>query len=346
MDPLDRHLLNRIQIALPLVREPFAELAREFGCDERAVTDRISALRGEGGVIREISAVFDAVALGYEQALLAMRVPPDRLDRAGETAAAHPGVSHCYARRREENLWLTLATSPRSRLGLSATAALLAGTCGADGWMLLPTVRRYKLDVRFDMERGGPAATPRVAATPVSAPHPGVPQLTDPQLRAVRALQQDLPCRRDPFAVLAEGAGLDADMLLVHAADFLAAGWMRRYAAVLRHRAAGSRANVLVAWAVAEPLADTAGARCARSPAVSHCYLRPTAPGWPFNLYTMIHGRSQEDCRATIEEIAATTGLDRRAELWTTKEYKKQRVALFSDAEARWEQAHAHAGQR
>jgi DNA-binding Lrp family transcriptional regulator len=345
MDQLDRRLLNRLQRSVPLVREPFAELAAELGCQEQTVLERIAALRGQGGVIREISAIFDAAALGYEQALVAMRTPPDRLDHAGQVAASHPGVSHCYAREGEVNLWLTLAVSPRSALGLSATAELLARRCGAAACMVLPTLRRYKLEVWFDLENagaaggGGRSASAGSALSPAPLPgHRRPPPLSDEQLRAVRALQMDLPCRRDPFSPLAEAEGLDADSLLVHAADFLAAGWMRRYAAVLHHLAAGSAANVLVAWAVAEPVADAAGARCARLPAVSHCYLRPAAPGWPYRLYTMIHGRSREDCRMTIRQIAATTGLGERAELWTARQYKKQRLVLFTDAEAQWEQ--------
>ena len=341
MDDLDRRLLNLIQDAVPLVREPFAELAARLGCEERRVLGRVSALR-EDGVIREISGIFDAGRLGYEQALVAMRVPPDRLEQAGRLAAAHPGVSHCYGREADVNLWLTLAVSPRSRLGLGPTAKLLASRCGAAAPMVLPTLRRYKLRVRFDVAGERPAAgaprdaEPEGAAGPPAAKH--APPLDDEQLRAIRGLQADLPCCRDPFAQLAAEQGLHADMLLVHAADFLAAGWLRRYAAVLHHRAAGAAANVLVAWAAGEADADAAGRRCAELPAVSHCYLRPAAPGWPYNLYTMVHGRSREDCRLTIEEILGTTSLVRHVELWTAREFKKQRVGLFTGEEAAWEQ--------
>ena len=348
MDELDRRLLNRIQRSVPLVREPFAQLAAELACDEPTVIERIARLRGEriarlrgdGGVIREISAIFDAVALGYEQALVALAVPADRLDEAGRLAAGHPGASHCYGRKGHVNLWLTLATSPRSALGLAATAELLARRCGASQAMVLPTLRRYKLRVQFDMAAGGASASrpaSDVAAGDAPAPGRGRATLTDEQVRAVRALQIDLPCRSDPFRHLAEAESLDADMLLVHAADFLAAGWMRRYAAVLHHRAAGSEANVLVAWAAGEAVADAAGGRCAQVPAVSHCYLRPTAPDWPYNLYTMVHGRTEQDCRLAIEQLAAVSGLNDRAELWTDHEYKKRRIRLFTDEGAAWE---------
>ncbi len=346
MDDLDRRLLNAVQRGVPLVREPFDQLADELDCDADELIRRLEALRGDDGVIREISAIFHAPAMGYRQALVAMRTPADRLDAAGEAAAGHPGVSHCYARDGEVNLWLTLAVSPASRLGLERTARILAADADAGEPMVLPTLRRYKLRVQFDMTGSDDSAPPDAAdAGGVSAEATGAagrpPEITDEQLRAVRTLQRDLPAEADPFARLAADKGLDPDMLLVHAADFLAAGWMRRYAAVLRHRRAGRQANLLVAWKVPEPAADAEGARAARMPAVSHCYLRPTAEGWPYNLYTMIHGRSAQDCELAVEELVATTNLSEHVELWTTKEYKKRRVRLFSSEEATWEAAHA-----
>jgi DNA-binding Lrp family transcriptional regulator len=161
--------------------------------------------------------------------------------------------------------------------------------------------------------------------------------LTDAQVRAIRALQFDLPAQGDPFAPVAQAAKMNVDELLAHGAAFLSRGQMRRYAAVLHHRAAGAEANVLVAWNVPPPQADSAAARCAAFAAVSHCYLRPPAPDWPYNLYTMIHGRSRADCERTISEIVAASDLRDRAELWTTAEYKKQRVPLFGDEEKKWE---------
>jgi DNA-binding Lrp family transcriptional regulator len=376
VDELDRQLLNSIQADVPLVARPFGQLAGRLGCDEAAVLDRIVALR-QAGIIREISAIFDAVALGYRQALVALSVPADGLDQAGQIAASHPGVSHCYGRSGEMNLWLTLATSPGSRLGLEASAALLARLVGATRHMVLPTLRRYKLQVRFDMEGDEPTpapgtgsaapqeqgACPRSSNTHQHAPDPSansgdrhlrpggtarrdygaspLPPLTDTRIRVIRALQIDLPGQSEPFVPLAAAEALDVDTLLDLGRQMLEAGHMRRYAAVLHHRAAGSKANVLVAWAADAAQADADGTRAAQVAGISHCYLRPAGPGWPYNLYTMIHGRSEQDCRLAIETILATTSLTGHVELWTAAEYKKRRVRLFGPEEAQWESRNA-----
>ncbi len=335
----ESRLLDIIQRRVPLIRQPYAQIARQLACDEPKVLEALAALRGPRGLIREISGLFDAGALGYRQVLAALRLPADAVDEAGRLVAAHPGVSHCYSRTGSYNLWFTLATSPASSLGPGKTVEFLAQEAAAEAYLVLPATRKYKLRMHL-ASRSQPDVfeTPKAIDKPGEPARSGAAKLSEAQICAIRALQIDLPNCSDPFASISAEAGLDADMLLVHAADLLAAGYMRRYAAVLHHRRAGAEANVLVAWRVSEPAADAAGAKCAQQPAVSHCYLRPTAEDWPYGLYTMIHGRSRQDCRMTIEEIAAATHLQDRAELWTNHEYKKQRIGLFAGEETAWEE--------
>jgi len=338
----DGRLLGLIERRVPLVRRPYVQIAAQLGAGERQVLDRLAALRGEGGLIREIAGIFDAAVLGYSQVLVALRVKADSADAAGRLAAEHPGVSHCYKRTGSYNVWLTLATSPESTLGLEKTAAVLSHLCGADSHMVLPALKRYKLLVRFSAPQAGEnqAYEPQPAGSG-RRPRPG--DLADDRLLAVHALQMDLPNESEPFKAVAANVGIDADDLLVHGADFLAAGWMRRYAAVLRHRKAGAAENVLVAWRIEPERADRAGEICAKLPQVSHCYLRPRAEDWPYTLYTMIHGPDRAACERAIAELAGSAGLGGHVELWTVAEFKKQRVRLFSGEETRWEAKHTNA---
>jgi len=340
--PFDRSLLELLQAGVPLAAEPFAAIAQKLNCDEQAVLDRTRDLRGPAGLIREIAGIFDAARLGYEQALVAFRVDADRVDAAGALVAGHPGVSHCYGRDGSYNLWFTLAASPASSLGLDGTAGVLARACGASAHLVLPTLRRYKLDVRFALQ---PEANSALAPSPAGEAREKADKGRDEtpaapapvQIQAIRGLQIDLPICRGAFSDPARQVGLEVEALLAHGSDFLKTGWLRRYSAVLYHRAAGAKANVMVVWRVDESSADAAGARCAEVPAVSHCYLRPTGADWPYNLYTMVHGRDRQSCAAAVARIANDTGLDDRLELWTAREYKKRRVKLFTEDEQRWE---------
>ncbi len=81
MDALDQHLLNEMQDRFPLIREPFAELARRIETTEADVIERLKGMRSSG-VLRQVSPIFDTKALGYSTSLVAMRVPEDRLKEA------------------------------------------------------------------------------------------------------------------------------------------------------------------------------------------------------------------------------------------------------------------------
>ena len=340
LGPQDVALLSLLQQAVPLVRDPWGQLAASLGETRQAVCRRVDALRA-AGVVREISGIFDAVALGYRQSLVSFSVAGDQLDSAGRCVAAHPGVSHCYGRENRWNLWFTLAASPDSTLGLEGTVEALAREVGATGHMILPTLERFKLAVQFDFDRPGQLRSGK-ADTGASRPGKAASAtLSAAHRRAIRALQQDLPTDQAPFDTIAAREGLTGESLLASAADFLATGWLRRYAAVVRHQAAGADANVMVVWRV-DAADSQAGRVAAACDAVSHCYFRPTFPDWPFGLYTMVHGPSVAACETTITRLA--DDLNRRAAddhqaLWTTTEFKKKRIRLLTDHESQWEQA-------
>jgi DNA-binding Lrp family transcriptional regulator len=103
----------------------------------------------------------------------------------------------------------------------------------------------------------------------------------------------------------------------------------RRFASILRHRNAGFADNAMAVWIVPEEKAEELGPKMAAFKAVTHCYRRPTFPSWPYNVFTMIHGRSKEDCEMVAQAIRAETGLGEFKMLYSTREYKKERVRYF-----------------
>jgi siroheme decarboxylase len=97
----------------------------------------------------------------------------------------------------------------------------------------------------------------------------------------------------------------------------------------LRHQRAGYKFNAMAAWRAPEEDADRLGEAMSARPEISHCYKRLTYPEWPYNLYTMIHGKSREDCLAVVEELRAATGLDDYIVLFSIQELKKTSMAYF-----------------
>ncbi|HFC03245.1 MAG TPA: Lrp/AsnC family transcriptional regulator, partial [Nitratifractor salsuginis] len=120
------------------------------------------------------------------------------------------------------------------------------------------------------------------------------------------------------------------------------AGVMRRFATILNHRKAGFTANAMSVWDVPEERAEELGRQIAEFRAVSHCYLRPRYPNWPYNLFAMVHATSQEACDDIIREIAEETGLTKYGKLYSTREFKKKRLVYFDPAFEEWERKYGN----
>ncbi len=341
-DTTDAALLGVLQETMPFVLHPFADLGKRCGLTEDETLARVKALK-EAKVIRQISAIFDTRSLGYASSLVAAKIAPEKLDAAVSVINSHPGVSHNYLRNHEFNLWYTIAVPPTSRLGLDATADLLHRLSGAETTRLLPTLRLFKIGVRFDVEgEAKPDDQSKPAYTEANRQEAG--PLTAKEIEFVRVMQRDITLVPAPFVAVADELGIPFEEAAAIHAKFLATGRMRRFAAVLHHRKAGFGANAMGVWAgpqddlvALKKLGETmAGFR-----AVSHAYLRPSYPDWPYNLFTMVHGKSEEECEETLSAIAEATGITDRHALYSTKEFKKVRVRYFTDEEAKWEAEHA-----
>jgi DNA-binding Lrp family transcriptional regulator len=339
MDAADKRLCDLIQNEFPVVERPYAAIGERLDMSEDEVLERVQRLRGER-IIRQVSAIFDTRKLGYRSMLVAARVPEERADEAAEVISTHPGVTHNYERKHEFNIWFTLGVPPTSRLGLDRTVELLGEMAEVEAIRPLPALRFFKIGVDLDMVGGRDPAAKRVRAEPVrEAPAPD--SLSDRDIAAVRALQADLRPLPEPFAAPAARHGFTVPELLGKAAELQETGQMRRFAAVLYHRSAGFTANGMGVWKVPEERVDEMGRLMAAYRGVSHCYQRPTYPDWPYNLFSMTHGRDRAECEAVLDAIAEETGLDERIVLYSTKEWKKTRLVYFSPDAEEWERRHA-----
>lgn len=336
---IDAQLLELIQNEFPLTPSPYGAFAERLGVDEDLVIERIQAQR-DLGTIRQISAIFDTRHLGYQSSLVAAKIPVERQDEGAAVFSAHPGVSHNYLREHEFNIWFTVAVPPDSELGLSSTIELLGQLAGVESIRPLPTLKLHKIGVDLDVS-GTRAPNAKKARSKPSRPAPEPTTLSERDRDAIRALQIDLPASRRPFLELGERFGFDEDELLSAAREFLATGQMRRYAAVLAHRKAGFTFNGMGVWKVPEERIAEVGAIMGSYAGVSHCYQRPTYPDWPYNLFSMTHGRTKDDCEAILQAISDETGLTEYIVLYSTKEYKKTRVSYFTPEIYAWEAVHA-----
>jgi DNA-binding Lrp family transcriptional regulator len=340
LDEVDRRVLNLMQGSFPLVRTPYAAVAGEAGLTEAEVLGRVQRLLDER-IIRQVTPIYDTRALGYGSMLVAAKVDPEHPWRAAKIINSHPGVSHNYLRNHDFNMWFTLAVEEDSKLGLQGTLDVLQELTGAESIRQLPTLKLFK--IRMDLEMEGDTkslASEGVAEEPVELE--GVPY-DELDMAVIRATQGDLPVVPEPYAAAAAELGMTQEALLEHLAGMKERGILRRVAAILFHRRAGFSANGMGVWNVPEEQIMEIGPRMASFRGISHCYQRPTYADWPYSVFTMAHGRSKEECDAILDAIAAEFGIEDRATLYSSTEFKKIRLLYFTDDFKRWEAEHAGA---
>jgi DNA-binding Lrp family transcriptional regulator len=341
LEDLDRRLLNLMQGSFPIAERPYRDVARAAGVagfGEADAIARVERLLGQR-IIRQVTPIFDTRALGYSSMLVAAKVDARYPHRAAQVINAHPGVSHNYLRNHDFNLWFTIATEPDSRLGLDGTLEILARESGASSVRQLPTLRLFKIRMDLEMEGDTDALA---SSTAVSEPVELAPQPYDGwDVAVIRALQGDMPVVEEPYAPAAAQLGVSQQRLLEHLEGMQERGLLRRVAAILYHRRAGFSANGMGVWKVPEGQILEIGTRMAAVRGISHCYQRPTYEDWPYSVFTMAHGRSKEECDAVLDTISRQTGIEERATLYSSTEFKKIRLLYFTEDFKNWESEHA-----
>jgi DNA-binding Lrp family transcriptional regulator len=338
LDELDKRVMNLMQGRFPLERRPYARVAELAEVGEDEVLRRVQRLLDER-IIRQVTPIFDTRALGYSSMLVAAKVDAENPHRPAEIINSHPGVSHNYLRNHEFNLWFTIATEPDSKLGLQGTLEVLERLTGAESVRQLPTLTLFKINMDLEMVGDTDALASAAIAAPPRELDPI--ELSDLDIAVIRELQGDLPVVPEPYQPAADAVGLTVERLLGHLEGMRERGALRRVAAILYHRRAGFSANGMGVWNVPEERIDEIGPRMAAYRGISHCYRRPTYRDWPYSVFTMAHGRSKDECDAILDRIAEEQGIEDRAVLYSSTEFKKIRLMYFTEDHKKWEAEHA-----
>ena len=328
-------LLSLIQKEFPIVKKPFLEIANKLGVSEDKVLAELKKLK-QNSVIRQISPIYDTKKMGYESSLVAFVVDEKNIDKAVEILNSHPGISHNYERNHRFNIWFTIAVPPDSSLGLEKSVELLAKLSDAKEFNILPTIKTFKIHVKLDTSGKASKKEEVKKKTLVSY------ELKDEDYPIIEKSQYDLELVSEPFRKIVDELDITYDGFFEKLQTFKDAGIMRRFSAILNHRKAGFSANAMVAWDVDENLADEMGKKAASFSAVSHCYLRPKYPNWKYNLFTMVHGKTTDETNSIIDEIASEILYHDRISLYSTREFKKQRVIYWTNDIYKWEKKYIY----
>jgi siroheme decarboxylase len=155
--------------------------------------------------------------------------------------------------------------------------------------------------------------------------------LSDLQKAVIRELTGDLPVAAQPFAPMARELGISQQRLLSIVLGLKKQGYIRRFGATLRHRNSGFSANAMVVWLIPEDKIEETGQAMASFKEVTHCYYRQPQGDWKYNLFTMLHGASEEECRTMARKISGVTGMKEYQLLFSTRELKKITMRYFNE---------------
>jgi DNA-binding Lrp family transcriptional regulator len=126
-----------------------------------------------------------------------------------------------------------------------------------------------------------------------------------------------------PYQLLGEELGISEQEVIDRLRSMQEEGIVRRFAATIGHRALGIVANALIAWKAASQDVERAGELFAAAEEVTHCYERATSSDWPYNLYTMVHSKSREECLRIADQLSQESGIRDYKVLFSELEYKK-----------------------
>lgn len=317
LDQRDSEVLEALQRDFPLTSTPYAILGQMVDMSEKEVIKRTMRLR-QNGLIRAIQIRFDPKALGCAVALVIAAVPEEEIESAAEIINAHPGVSQNFRRNHEFNLWFTLCLPPDTRLGLDETVRILGAEAGATRIHALPAIRQFR------------------DGAPDQDVAPTVPD--EKGRNAIRFLQDELPTQPRPFDAIARQLNQGPDDLLDFIREQKDAGTITRIGPIAPARGRFSTSAMGV-WAVPPDRLEEVAIAFSRDEGISSSTIREPKHDWPYNLFTIIQGRSVDECEKTMERLAAAGGVDDYRALFSLHEFKQTRMDLFPLELEKWEKS-------
>lgn len=149
----------------------------------------------------------------------------------------------------------------------------------------------------------------------------------------IQLTQAGLPLVSKPYYVIAEQLGIGADEVMVRMKAMQENGIIRRMGAIPNHYKLGYTFNGMTVWDVVDEMIDTLGQQVGALDFVSHCYHRPRHfPEWSYNLFAMVHGKTQASVDSEIAQIKTLLGEHCRAHtvLYSTRILKKTGLRIKS----------------
>lgn len=153
--------------------------------------------------------------------------------------------------------------------------------------------------------------------------------LDERTVEILRELQTGFKLETRPFKRIAKEVGCSEEEVIEVIGRCCSEGIIRRIGVAVKPEKAGYTSNALTAWKVSAERIQEVGAELAEMRQVSHCYERECPPDWPYNLFVMLHGHSDEELETLIKDISEKFNLPDYKVMKTVRELKKTSMKYF-----------------
>lgn len=300
-------ILMEVQYNFPLAQRPFLEIANRVGLSEGEVLTLLrEAVRA--GILKRIGAILNYKSRGMTAALVGLAVPDNMVEEAAAEVNKDPLVSHNFLRDyRPYNLWYV--TKAGSKEEIKQKVQHVAKRFGVD-YVILYSLRSYKVDVRFDLRRGVswtkgyimPENPPTVEAL-------GIPMAFFGKIKS-------LPLEPAPFKGAADALGLSVQETLKKIGQLIDIGVLRDLHGTIDGEAVGFRENAMVV--LKEPRCE----EVAMLNISTHVVYRNTVPGkWEYPCYFMVHGVRRDVIEENIKEALRKLDVRKYTTLYSVKDF-------------------------
>jgi DNA-binding Lrp family transcriptional regulator len=304
LDDVDAALIDGFQSGFPVEPRPFRAVAAELGVGEEEALERVRRLR-EAGVVRRFGAVLNPPVIG-SSTLAAVRAPEDRFDEVAAVINGYRQVNHNYRRDHEWNVWFVVTAGSRERRDeILAEIEERTGCTVLD----LPMLTDYYIDLEFPVvneDRFARESLDRTAVSATRISEEATGDLSPLEAAVLVEIQGGFPLSLTPYADVAAAVDAETDDVVAAVSRLLDDGCIKRIGCVVNHVVAGFDSNCMVVWDVPDDELDARGEAVGALPYVTLCYHRPRRPelDWPYNLFTMIHGREPDAVDEKVDELA------------------------------------------
>lgn len=147
------------------------------------------------------------------------------------------------------------------------------------------------------------------------------------QRKILKYLSNGLSICAEPYKELAELCGISESKLFSFIQELVDSNVISRFGMVVDPESVGYVENAIVVWDIPDDAVDQVGALLGLQEKISLCYRRQRQlPDWPYNLFTMIHGKTKHDVLTELNNIVKSNGIESYAcdVLISTETFKHQ----------------------